>query len=131
LKSDAHKVSQEDKGFLQKCIMIIEENLMEDNFNVKTLASDLGMSHSNLYKRIKATSGQSINGFIRFIRLRKAAELLINTNLNINEAAFRVGINDSKYFREQFQKLFKLTPSEFIKKHRKSFHKYYNVNATT
>ncbi|KRT13812.1 hypothetical protein ASU31_22510 [Pedobacter ginsenosidimutans] len=131
LKSDAHKVSQEDKGFLQKCITIIEENLMEDSFNVKTLASDLGMSHSNLYKRIKATSGQSINGFIRFIRLRKAAELLINTNLNINEAAFRVGINDSKYFREQFQKLFKLTPSEFIKKHRKSFHKYYNINATT
>lgn len=131
LKSDTHKVSQEDKGFLQKCITIIEENLMEDSFNVKTLASDLGMSHSNLYKKIKTTSGQSINGFIRFIRLRKAAELLINTNLNINEAAFRVGINDSKYFREQFQKLFKLTPSEFIKKHRKSFHKYYNINATT
>ncbi|MGM9478372.1 two-component regulator propeller domain-containing protein [Pedobacter sp. GSP4] len=131
LKSDTHKVSQEDKGFLQKCITIIEENLMEDSFNVKTLASDLGMSHSNLYKKIKTTSGQSINGFIRFIRLRKAAELLINTNLNINEAAFRVGINDSKYFREQFQKLFKLTPSDFIKKHRKSFHKYYNINATT
>ncbi|MEH3115857.1 two-component regulator propeller domain-containing protein [Pedobacter terrae] len=131
LKSDVHKVSQEDKGFLQKCIMIIEENLMEDSFNVKTLASDLGMSHSNLYKKIKSTSGQSINSFIRFIRLRKAAELLINTNLNINEAAFRVGINDSKYFREQFQKLFKLTPSEFIKKHRKSFHKYYNISGTT
>lgn len=131
LKSDVHKVSQEDKGFLQKCITIIEDNLMEDSFNVKTLAADLGMSHSNLYKKIKATSGQSINGFIRFIRLRKAAELLINTNLNINEAAFRVGINDSKYFREQFQKLFKLTPSEFIKKHRRSFHKYYNINATT
>lgn len=129
LKSDVHKVSQEDKGFLQKCITIIEENLMEENFNVKILASVLGMSHSNLYKKIKATSGQSINGFIRFIRLRKAAELLINTNLNINEAAFRVGINDIKYFREQFQKLFKLTPSEFIKKHRKSFHKYYNINA--
>ncbi len=130
LKSDAHKVSQDDKGFLQKCITIIEENLMENSFNVKILASDLGMSHSNLYKKIKSTSGQSVNGFIRFIRLRKAAELLINTNLNINEAAFRVGINDIKYFREQFQKLFKLTPSEFIKKHRKSFHKYYNINAT-
>lgn len=130
LKSDAHKVSQDDKGFLQKCITIIEENLMEQSFNVKILASDLGMSHSNLYKKIKSTSGQSVNGFIRFIRLRKAAELLINTNLNINEAAFRVGINDIKYFREQFQKLFKLTPSEFIKKHRKSFHKYYNINAT-
>ncbi|WEK19534.1 MAG: two-component regulator propeller domain-containing protein [Candidatus Pedobacter colombiensis] len=129
LKSDTDKVSQEDKGFLQKCVTIIEDNLTEDQFSVKTLASDLGMSHSNLYKRIKSTSGQSVNGFVRFIRLRKAAELLINTNLNINEAACRVGINDIKYFREQFQKLFKLTPSEFVKKHRKTFHKYYNINS--
>ncbi|WP_316801088.1 two-component regulator propeller domain-containing protein [Pedobacter frigidisoli] len=128
LKSDTHKVSQEDKGFLQKCISIIEDNLMEGEFNVKSLASDLGMSHSNLYKKVKATSGLSINSFIRFIRLRKAAELLINTNLNINEAAFRVGINDIKYFREQFQKQFKLTPSEFVKKHRKTFHKNFSVN---
>jgi len=129
LKSDTHKVSQEDKGFLLKCITIIENNLTEERFSVKILAADLGMSHSNLYKKIKATSGQSVNGFVRFIRLRKAAELLINTNLNINEAAFRVGINDIKYFREQFQKLFKLTPSEFVKKHRKTFHKYYNINS--
>ncbi|SER24834.1 two-component regulator propeller domain-containing protein [Pedobacter rhizosphaerae] len=128
LKSDTYKVSQEDKGFLQRCITIIEENLMETEFNVKSLASDLGMSHSNLYKKIKTTSGLSINSFIRFIRIRKAAELLINTNLNINEAAFRVGINDIKYFREQFQKQFKLTPSDFIKKHRKTFHKHYSVN---
>lgn len=128
MKSDPHKVSQEDKSFLQKCIMIIEDNLMENEFNVKTLASDLGMSHSNLYKKIKATSGLSINSFIRFIRLRKAAELLINTNLNVNEAAFRVGMNDIKYFRAQFQLQFKLTPSEFIKKHRKVFHKYYSFN---
>jgi len=131
LKSDIHKVSQEDMGFLQKCVTIIEDNLTADHFSVKTMASDLGMSHSNLYKKIKSTSGQSVNSFVRFIRLRKAAELLINTNLNINEAAFRVGINDSRYFREQFQKLFKLTPSEFVKKHRKTFHKYYNLNSRT
>jgi ligand-binding sensor domain-containing protein/DNA-binding response OmpR family regulator len=129
LKTDTLKVSEEDRGFLQKCIALIEENLMETDFNVKFLASALGMSHSNLYKKIKATSGQSINSFTRFIRLRKAAELLINTNLNINEVAYRVGINDVKYFREQFQKVFKLTPSDFIKKHRNTFHKYYNVNS--
>lgn len=128
LKSDRLKVSEEDRGFLQKCVTLIEENLIENDFNVKFLASALGMSHSNLYKKIKATSGQSINSFTRFIRLRKAAELLINTNLNINEVAYRVGISDVKYFREQFQKVFKLTPSEFIKKHRNTFHKYYHVN---
>lgn len=130
LKSESNKISQEDKSFLQKAIVIIEDNLMVPSFNVKILASELSMSHSNLYKRIKANSGLSINSFVRFIRLRKAAELLINTNLNINEAAFRVGINDLKYFRVQFQNQFKLTPSEFIKKHRKTFHKYYSVNTS-
>jgi AraC-like DNA-binding protein len=86
------------------------------------------MSHSNLYKKIKSISGQSLNGFIRFIRLRKAAELLINTNCNVNEAAYRVGLNDIKYFREQFHKLFGMNPSEFIKKHRVAFHKNYLLN---
>lgn len=128
LKSETYKISQEDKGFLQKCISIIEDNLIESEFNVKKLSTDLGMSHSNLYKKVKTTSGLSINSFVRFIRLRKAAELLINTNLNINEVAFRVGINDIKYFREQFQKQFKLTPSEFVKKHRKTFHKHFSIN---
>ncbi|WP_316765892.1 two-component regulator propeller domain-containing protein [Pedobacter frigiditerrae] len=128
LKSERNKISQEDKSFIQKTITIIEDNLMETNFNVKILASQLSMSHSNLYKRIKATSGLSINSFVRFIRLRKAAELLINTGLNINEVAFRVGINDIKYFRVQFQNQFKLTPSAFIKKHRKIFHKQYSIN---
>jgi len=128
LKSETNKISQEDKSFIQKAILIIESNLTATNFNVKTLASELSMSHSNLYKRIKATSGLSINSFVRFIRLRKAAELLINTNLNINEVAFRVGINDIKYFRLQFQNQFKLTPSAFIKKHRKVFHKNFSIN---
>ncbi|MES2652493.1 MAG: two-component regulator propeller domain-containing protein [Bacteroidota bacterium] len=128
LKSERNKISQEDKSFIQKAIMIIESNLMSSSFNVKILASELSMSHSNLYKRIKTTSGLSINSFVRFTRLRKAAELLINTNLNINEVAFRVGINDIKYFRVQFQNQFKLTPSAFIKKHRKTFHKHYSIN---
>jgi DNA-binding response OmpR family regulator len=128
LKAELNKISHEDKSFIQKAIIIIEDNLMVQNFNVKTLASELSMSHSNLYKRIKTTSGLSINSFVRFIRLRKAAELLINTNLNINEAAFRVGINDIKYFRLQFKNQFKLTPSAFIKTHRKIFQKQYSIN---
>lgn len=128
LKTERNQISEEDKSFIQKTILIIEENLIEPDFSVKTLAAALGMSHSNLYKKIKASSGLSINSFVRFIRLRKAAELLINTNLNINEAAFRVGINDIKYFRAQFQNQFKLTPSEFVKKHRKTFHKSYSLN---
>jgi YesN/AraC family two-component response regulator len=125
LQSNNLKISEEYKDFLNKCIAVVEDYLNDDDFNIKILASELGMSHSNLYKKVKSISGQSVNGFVRFIRLRKAAELLINTNCNVNEAAYRVGLNDIKYFREQFHKLFGINPSEFIKKHRVAFHKHY------
>ena len=125
LQSNNLKISEEYKDFLNKCIAVVEDYLNDADFNIKTLASELGMSHSNLYKKVKSISGQSVNGFVRFIRLRKAAELLINTNCNVNEAAYRVGLNDIKYFREQFHKIFGMNPSEFIKKHRVAFHKHY------
>ena len=131
LKADSLKISEQDGLFLQKCITIIEDNLTGTEFNVKILAHGLSMSHPSLYKKIKQASGMSISGFVRFIRLRKAAELLINTSLNINEVAIRVGLNDLKYFREQFQKQFKHTPSEFMKKHRKTFQKHHNLNYST
>jgi len=79
---------------------------------------------------IKAISGRSVNDFIRFIRLRKVAKLLIDTNCNVNEAASQAGFNDMKYFREQFNKLFGMNPSEYIKKFRKPFHKQVSLNET-
>jgi AraC-like DNA-binding protein len=69
-----------------------------------------------------------VNGFIRFIRLRKAAELLINSNSNINETASQIGFTNPKYFREQFAKLFGMNPSEYRKKFKKAFGKSYNLN---
>jgi len=122
------RISQEYKEFLDRCIAVVEKNLGEDDFSIKKLSLEMGMSHSNLYQKIREISGQSVNGFIRFIRLRKAAELFIDTDGNVNEVAMQVGINDVKYFREQFHKLFGINPSEYIKKYRKVFSGKYLVN---
>lgn len=126
LKGSSKNVSEEHKNFLYKCIQIIENAIGDPNFDVGTIADQMGMSYSSLYKKVKTITGQSINGFIRFVRLRKAAELMINTACNVNEAAFRVGYNDIKYFREHFNKQFGVNPSEFIKRHRVAFQKAYN-----
>lgn len=122
------KISPEYKEFLDKCISVVESHLEDDNFSIKSLLSEMGMSHSNLFRKVKSVSGQSVNVFIRFIRLRKAAELFINTNYNVNETAFMVGINDVKYFREQFNKLFGMNPSDYIKKYRKLHGKQYTID---
>lgn len=122
------KIPAEYKEFLETCIEIVERNIDNEDFTIQVFATEIGMSYSKLYKKIKAISGQSANAFIRFIRLRKAAELFINTNYNVNETAFYVGIKDVKYFREQFYKTFGLNPSEYIDKYRKVFGKNYNLS---
>ena len=129
LKSNDLKISADYKEFLATCINIVEEHLTNSDFCIKTLADEIGMSQSNLYKKIRSISGQSTNAFIRFIRLRKAAEMFLNTYCTVAEAAYKVGINDLKYFREQFSKLFGLNPSEYIKKFRAPFQSSVTKNA--
>lgn len=128
LKTNNLKISAEYSEFLAACIELVERHLDNSDFNVKEFAREMGMSHSNLYKKVKSISGRSVNDFIRFIRLRKVAKLLIDTDYKVNEAAFQAGFNDIKYFRAQFQKLFGMNPSDYIKKYRKPFNKSYTLN---
>jgi signal transduction histidine kinase/ligand-binding sensor domain-containing protein/DNA-binding response OmpR family regulator len=113
-------IESDQKEFLERCIEIVEQHLDNPEFSVQTFCQEIGMSHPALYKRIKAISGLTVNVFIRYLRLRKAAELLINTSKTIVEVTYVTGFNDLKYFREQFSKLFGMTPSEFIRRYRKS-----------
>jgi DNA-binding response OmpR family regulator/anti-sigma regulatory factor (Ser/Thr protein kinase) len=127
LKSTNIAISEEYKQFLEKCIEVVEKHLTDQHFNINTLASEIGMSRSNLFRKVKSLSGHSINSFIRYIRLRKAAELLIQSEMNINEVALETGFNNIKYFRTQFFKLFGANPSDFIRQKRPVFKKRFNV----
>lgn len=128
LKSTTIPISEEYKQFLEKCISVVERHLTDENFNINILAAELGMSRSNLFRKVKSLSGHSINSFIRYIRLRKAAELLIQSDLNVNQVAFETGFNDLKYFRVQFFKLFGSNPSDFMRQKRPVFKKRFNVS---
>ncbi|RKD17123.1 hypothetical protein BCY91_02970 [Pelobium manganitolerans] len=119
LKADDYSVSPDLKKFLETCIAIVERHLDDKDFNVKQLADELDMSHSALYKKVKLISGKSVNEFIRFIRLRKVAQLFIDTDCKVNEGAYQAGFNDIRYFREQFAKVFGMNPSDYIKNYRK------------
>ncbi|WP_315821573.1 hybrid sensor histidine kinase/response regulator transcription factor [Paraflavitalea speifideaquila] len=128
LRHTDQKVSREYKEFLERCIAIVESHLEDDQFSQHVLLAELNMSRSNLFRKVKSVSGLSIRSFIRLIRLRKAAELFIHTNYNVNETAFRVGIHDIKFFRAEFNKVFGMNPSDYIKKYRKAFGDQYQVN---
>lgn len=127
LKETKVRVPAEYRVFLRKCIEVVEENLDTEDFTIKKFSKAMGMSHSGLYQKIKSISGQSTIAFIRSIRLRRAAVLMLQEDMQVNQAAFQVGIGDVRYFREQFVKLFGMTPSEYIKKYRHSFNRDLNV----
>jgi AraC-like DNA-binding protein len=102
-------------------------NLDREDYTIKDFSQAMGMSHSSLYKKIKFISGQTTNAFIRSVRLRRAAVLMLTENITIAETGSKVGIGDPRHFRRQFILLFGMTPSDYIRKYRGSFNKDLNI----
>jgi signal transduction histidine kinase/ligand-binding sensor domain-containing protein/DNA-binding response OmpR family regulator len=105
-----------DKEFLSKVKQRIEANLEMEKLDVEFLAAGMHMSHSTLYRKIKALTGGSVNEFIRKVKMQKAAEYLSTGEFTVSEVAFKVGISSMLYFRQCFKEEFGTNPSEFIKK---------------
>ncbi len=112
--------SRTDEALLKKAYAIVEKNLSNPDFEVSDFAYEIGMSRTQLYKKINAIAGQTVREFIRIIRLKKAAELLVTTDMNITEIAERVGFSSQSYFTTSFTEYFGINPSKYVKKHIKS-----------
>ncbi len=110
------EITSTEEIFIENAISIIEKNLQNHKFTSDVLASELNMSNSSLYRKLKGLTNSSIAGFIRSIRIKRAAQLLADREKTISEIAYEVGFNDVKHFRTVFQKQFSCTPSEFRKK---------------
>ena len=106
-------VTSTDELFLKKAIDILEENLTNSDFSINEFIEKMGMSRSVLYRKLKALTGQSIFEFIRTIKLKRAAQLIIKSDLTISEVAYDLGFNDLKYFRKHFKLLFNELPSQY------------------
>lgn len=104
-------IAEKELTFLRMAEAYILENCLAEEISVFDLAAKLGFSRTTLYRKIKSLTGMSINGFVRWVRLKKSAELIAQ-GMNVSEAAYNTGFNDLKHFRESFKKLFGKNPSE-------------------
>ncbi|HMI01703.1 MAG TPA: two-component regulator propeller domain-containing protein [Pedobacter sp.] len=104
-----------EEQFLSKLIRIIENNMEDENFGVELLAGEIGMSQSVLYKKLKALTNMSVNDFSKSIRLKRAAQLLMQKKYTIYEIGYMIGFSDRKYFSREFKKQFGKTPSDYLK----------------
>lgn len=102
-----------DDAFIERAIALVNENMLNEEFGVETMVEELCMSQSTLYRKIKSLTGLSITAFIRSVRLKKAAQLILSDSAKLREVAFQVGFNDYKHFRLSFHQQFGCLPSDY------------------
>lgn len=112
------KVNKNDEKFLEKVIGIIESNITNPDLNVQFLADNMCISRSSLHRKVTQTTTLSPVEFIKLIRLKKAAALIQESEYQIAEICFMVGINSPSYFSKMFFNQFGITPKEFSKNSR-------------
>ena len=101
-----------DEAFLYKVVEVIELNLEEETFGVPDLASAVGLSRSQLHRKLKALSDKSPSQVIKDMRLQRAKDLLEKGAGNASEVAFMVGFNSLAYFSKCFKDAYGRPPSE-------------------
>ncbi len=104
-----------DQVFLQKTMQLIEKHFSDDQFGVELLASEAGMSVSQMNRKLKALIDQPAGQLIRSLRLQRAAELLKQNSGTVAEICYQVGFNDQSYFSRAFKKQFGCSPSDYKK----------------
>ncbi len=112
----ADSLKKLDNEFILKINRWIEENLDSEKLNIGYLADKMCMSHSTLYRKMKALTGLSINEYIRKVRIHFAERFLLEGKYNISEIASKTGFNNLFYFRQCFKEEFGLIPSDYLKR---------------
>lgn len=105
-----------DEKLIEKAIKYVEDNISRSNFSVEELSRGLGMSRVHLYKKLLQITGKTPIEFIRVIRLKRAAQLLRESQLHVSEVAYEVGFNSPRYFSRYFKEEFGMLPSEYQEK---------------
>ena len=105
-----------DNEFLSKVIEVAEKNISNADFNTETFASEMFLSRSQFHRKLIALTGQGPGEFLRTIRLKRAAALILEKKLSVTQIAFEVGFNSPSHFAKAFRQLFNCLPTEFTGK---------------
>jgi CheY-like chemotaxis protein len=108
--------NQADAQFLRRAIEIVDRHLSDFEFDVEALAKKVAVSRRQLFRKMKAVTGGTPNALIRAMRLKRAAQLLKESQMTITEITYAVGFSDLKHFRSLFQKQFGLLPVDYASK---------------
>lgn len=110
------KITSIDRQLVDKATAFVEANLDNASLSVEMMSDEVGMSRVHLYKRLLSITGNTPSEFIRIIRLKHAARLLREGQLNVSEVAYRVGFNMPRNFSKYFKEYYGVGPSQYKNK---------------
>lgn len=118
--SGKHKIlRQATLAKIEKAAEIIEEELGRMD-NIVSLAKRVGLNQTTLQQGFKRLYKTSVNEYIRNFRIEKAKELLENTDMNISEISYKIGINSRSYLSKLFKEKYGISPKEYHSQIRKT-----------
>ena len=117
LQPNEVSISSFDEKLFKKALLIIEENISNELFNISTFCSELAVSRTLLFLKVKAWTNFTPNELIKHYRMRRAIQLLEKGKMIVSEVSYHVGYKNPKYFSICFSEKFGLTPSQFQKKY--------------
>lgn len=115
----AHSIictNDKDQKFSAKLNEVLNEHMTDTEFSVNDFAGIMGLGRTVFYKKVRGVTGYSPYEYLRVMRLKKAAEMLLTEDLTIAEVAYSVGINDPFYFSKCIKNQFGVSPSAYRKK---------------
>jgi AraC-like DNA-binding protein len=121
-EADVSAITSVDKKFLKKVYDVIDDNVSNELFGVEDLSSAIGLSRSQVQRKIKEITRQNPNEVIRNYRLEKSMVMLKNNSGTISEISYQVGFSSPSYFTKCFVKKFNLPPNEVVQNHKPANH---------
>lgn len=109
------KMKGNDQILMEKMMAYISEHIIESEMSVETIADAVGISRAQLQRRVKDITGLSVGTFVRELRLKQAAQLLRQGDVDISQVAYTVGFSAPNVFSTAFKKYFGVSPSEYMK----------------
>lgn len=116
LSENTNELAKKDKIWLNKIANYIVDNIADPELDSEKLMENFAMSKTQLYRKMKAITGNTPHGIIKKYRLRKASELLIGSDKTISEIVYETGFNNRSYFFRIFKEEYNCSPSEFKSK---------------
>lgn len=114
--SQSEQKRPEDE-FLVRLHALMEKHMDDNSLNIDQLAEEIGLGRTIFFNKLKGLTGLSPVEFIREVRIKRAAQLLRDPNLNISEVTYMIGMNDSRYFSKCFKQAYGVTPTEYKRQH--------------